>query len=90
MTLTLPERIVELSDAGEQADAIADECECSPGYVYRILRDVRPDRKRKPRRLTAELPGQIRHLAKSDIKPARIAFLLDCSVAYVYRVLQES
>lgn len=81
--------ILTLADRGHTAPQIAAAEQCSTGYVYKLLREHRPKRVRKPRKQTSELPAKVRALAARDVGVARIAFLLDCSTAYVYRILGE-
>lgn len=80
-------QILTLSDAGKHPDEIAAALTLSPSTVYTVLRTQRPDRKRKPRAVTSELPCRIRWLAGRGHKPARIAVMLQVSRAYIYRVL---
>lgn len=84
----LPASILTLCDRGQSPAEIAAALGVSAGYVYKVLRDERPDRPRKSRRQTSEKPAQIRALAAREIAVPRIAFLLDCSTAYVYRILK--
>lgn len=81
--------ILQRHDAGELVAAIATAESCSQGYVYGVLREHRPKRKRKPRKCTSDKPAQIRGLA-ATMKPPRIAVVLGISEAYVYRVLSEA
>ena len=55
---------------------------------YSILRRHRPDRPRKMRRRTSDMPYKICTLAARGIAPQRIAILMDVSRAYVYKVLR--
>lgn len=82
--------ILERHDAKETVAAIARAESLSPGYVYGILREHRPERKRAKRTRTSEKPAQIRYLASQGIAAVRIAVLLSVSKAYVYKSLEES
>jgi DNA invertase Pin-like site-specific DNA recombinase len=88
--MTLPYRILTLSDHGNSAPQIAAAESISTGYVYKVLREHRPKRPRKQRAATSELLAKVRALARRDVTVARIAMLLGCSKAYVYRILQEA
>lgn len=79
--------ILELSDAGHHPDAISRTLGISTASVYTVLRAERPNRPRKPRPRTSDLPYRIRGLRSGGIKPGRIAELLRCSRTFVYRVL---
>lgn len=81
------QRIVELCDAGKYASEIAAELNVSPGHVYRVLTKYRPDRPRKPRKITSELTLRIKALAETGVGAAEIAAQVGCSRANVYRVL---
>lgn len=83
--------ILKLHDSGKHAPEIATLLDVSKGYVYGILREDRPKRKRKPRDRTSRLREMILGLHNQGIPPARIAFLLQrsCKRQYVYRVLSE-
>jgi hypothetical protein len=81
--------ILARHDADEYADAIAAAEEVSPGYVYGVLREHRPDRTRKPRTRKSEKRRMILGLAAQGIKSPRIAFLCRCTPAYVYKILSE-
>lgn len=87
--MTSPTRhsILELSDAGHHPAAIARALSISVGSIYTVLRAERPNRPRKPRPRTSDLPYRIRGLRSGGIKPGRIAVLLECSRTFVYRVL---
>ena len=87
MTHSLPP-ILALSDAGHAPADIASRLDVPISTVYSILRRHRPDRPRKPRRRTSDLPYKIRTLASRGIAPQRIAVLMEVSRAYVYRVLR--
>lgn len=81
--------IVARSDAGEHPDQIAATLPgCTLGYVYTVLREYRPRRKRKPRRCTSDIPDKVRALDGAGIKQARIAFLLGITRAYVSKILR--
>jgi hypothetical protein len=79
--------ILARHDAGEHVSAIAAACQVSPGHVYGILRQHRPDRQRKPRERTSERRRFILGLLAQDIRPRRVAFLAQVSPAYVYSIL---
>lgn len=85
----LLEPILERHDRGEHAAQIADAVGVTAGYVYGILRDHRPQRKRKPRRPTSTKPAEIAALAATGATAARIAELLGVTKAYVYRHLAK-
>lgn len=87
--IDLPD-ILARSDRNESVDEIARVADVSPGRIYALLRKHRPDRARKPRERTSEIPAKIRALDLQKIKPRRIAFLLDVTPAYVYKVLDNS
>lgn len=84
---TLTEILVR-SDNGEHPGEIAEALDVTPGRVYAVLRQHRPNRKRKPRRRTSEKPAQIRALAAKGIKQGRIADLLDVTRQYVSKELR--
>lgn len=87
MTSPTHPTILELSDAGHHPAAIAQRLGISTASVYTVLRAERPNRPRKPRPRTSDLPYRIRGLRSGGIKPGRIAVLLECSRTFVYRVL---
>lgn len=80
--------ILALSDAGHAPAAISRTLGVPISTVYSILRLHRPNRPRKPRLRTSDLPYKIHTLAARGITPPRIAVLMKCSRAYVYRVLR--
>lgn len=80
-------RILELNDAGKYAGEIAQACNVSAGYVYKVLREYRPDRPRKPRKLVSDIPVKVLALSAEKYRPAQIAALCGCSRAYVYCIL---
>lgn len=82
--------ILRLADRDTSVSDIADHLALTPGRVYTVLRQHRPDRPRKSRRETSELRPKILGLHDRGIKPSRIAFLLECSRAYVYRILDAA
>lgn len=90
MTSPASEAILKRSDAGEHPDAIALAEGVSLSLVYQVLRELRPNRKRKQRDSTSDLPRQIRGLAAQGIEPPRIAKLLQCSRQYVHKKLASS
>lgn len=87
--MTLIEAILARHDGGEHVADIAALEGVSPGYVYGVLREHRPGRKRKPRERTSELRRFILGLLAQDIKPPRVAFLSECTPAYVYKLIDE-
>lgn len=83
---TLTDKILTRHDRGEKDVAkIAAALRCSPGHVYSVLREHRPDRARKPRKQTSDVPRMIAGMAKQGFKPPRVAAALGVSRAYVYR-----
>jgi DNA invertase Pin-like site-specific DNA recombinase len=90
MTLPRPTRaeIVAFYDTVPDPAVVARALGVSVGTVYAALRAERPDRQRKARPRTSDLPYRIRGLAANGIKPRRIAELLEVSRTYTYRVLQ--
>lgn len=80
-------KILKRHDAKQSVADIALHLDMSAGYVYGVLREHRPNRARKARRTTSDLPRMIAGLAKQGIKPGRIAVALAVSRAYVYRWL---
>jgi hypothetical protein len=88
--MTLIEAILKRHDAGEKnVKAIADAEGVSPGYVYGVLREHRPERKRKPRERTSEKRRLILGLLAQGIPPPRTAFLAQCTPAYVYQLIDQ-
>lgn len=83
------EQICELSDAGRFPAQIADLLGVTKGRVYDVLRQMRPNRARKPRQRISLLPAQIKSLHSVGTPVPRIAQLLEVSRAYVYKVLQD-
>ena len=79
--------IIKLCDAGKYASEIAAELNVSPGHVYRVLTKHRPNRPRKPRKITSELTLRIKALSEKGVGAAEIAVQVGCSRANVYRVL---
>lgn len=79
--------ILTMSDAGRYPAEIADALGLPLGKVYAVLRENRPKRRRKPRKLTSDVPRTVRGLAAKGIPVARIATLAKVSRAYVYRIL---
>lgn len=82
-------QILSRHDAHEPVAAIATACQVSPGYVYGILREHRPDRTRKPRTRTSDKRRMILGLSAQGHKVARVAFLCKVSRTYCYRVIGE-
>jgi hypothetical protein len=83
------EDILARADAGESVVQIAATVEKSAGHVYAVLREHRPDRPRKAREATSDIPRMIRGLSDGGMLPRRIAAVLGCSRAYVYRCLSD-
>jgi DNA invertase Pin-like site-specific DNA recombinase len=85
--------IVAFYDALERTSAdpavVARALGVSVGTVYAALRAERPERPRKARPRTSDLPYRIRGLAANGIKPGRIAELLEVSRTYTYRILSD-
>jgi AraC-like DNA-binding protein len=88
--MTIPPRVLELSDAGQHPAAIAERLTLPVAKVYAILREHRPDRPRAPRRLTAWRRPVVKGMATAGVEVARVAELLGCSRAYVYRLVKEA
>ena len=84
-TETTVKRILARHDKGQPVKEISRALDVSSGFIYRVLRDLRPNRKRKPREKTSDVPRMIAGLAKQGIKPARVAVVLGVTRAYVYR-----
>ena len=82
--------ILKLYDAGQDIETIADSLAISTRQVYNVLQKHRPDRPRKPRACTSDIPRMIKGLAGQGVKPARIAVVLGVSRQYVYRHLPEA
>lgn len=81
--------ILERHDNGETVEQIRQAEGCGFGYVYAVLREHRPERKRQPRTRTSEKRKLILGLLAGGIAAPRVAFLAECSPAYVYRLLDE-
>lgn len=79
--------ILSLSDQGQHPAAIVAATGAKPGKVYSVLREYRPQRTRKPRVCTSDVPQKVRGLLSLGYKPPRIALVLDVSRAYVYRII---
>jgi CRP-like cAMP-binding protein len=90
--MTTREQVLILHDDGTTAPQIAEALGVTPGYVFGILRDERPNRPHGNRgRRKSELRVAIRfHSTVEQMAPARIAEKLGVSRAYVYRILGES
>lgn len=84
---TLVAQVLALSDAGQHPAQIATALSLSPGHVYGILRRERPNRPRKRRQGTSDVPRMVRGLDAAGITVERIAVLCACSRAYCYRIL---
>lgn len=86
----LVQKILARHDAGEKSvTKIAAAEGVSPGYVYGVLREHRPKRKRKPRERTSEKRRLILGLLAQDIPPPRAAFLADVTPSYVYQLIDQ-
>jgi hypothetical protein len=85
--MTTTDKILKRHDKGEHVAEIAAALDVTAGYVYGILREHRPKRRRKPRRSTSDNPRMIAGLFKQDIPPGRIAVVLGVSRAFVYAEL---
>jgi hypothetical protein len=83
-------KILAAADAGTPVADIAAANKLSAGRVYSILREHRPDRARKARRTTSDIPRKVRGLKAKGMAPTRVAFLLGVTPAYVYRILSEA
>lgn len=83
-------KILARHDAGKDAAAIAATLSVSASYVYSVLREHRPDRKRKAHPKRSDEPGIIVGMFDQGHKPARIAISRGISRAYVYRVLVDA
>jgi hypothetical protein len=71
-------KILKLADRGQSASDIAAAVSKSPGYVYSVLREHRPDRKRKAHKTRSDKPRMIAGLYDQGIPAARIAVVLGC------------
>jgi hypothetical protein len=83
-------KILKLADRGQSASDIAVTVSKSPGYVYSVLREHRPDRQRKAHKTRSDNPRMIAGLHDQGIKPARIAVVLGVSRAYTYSELKKA
>lgn len=81
--------ILERSDRGETVEQIRQAEGVGFGYVYSVLREHRPERKRQPRTRTSEKRKLILGLLAGGIAAPRVAFLAQCTPAYVYKLMQE-
>lgn len=81
--------ILSLSDAGQSVAAVSRAVSVSPGYVYGVLREHRPDRQRKPRERTSAKRRLILGLLAQGVQPPRVAFLAQVSPAYVYILVKQ-
>lgn len=87
--MTNHESVLTRHDAGDSIEAIAEALSISTRQVYNVLAKHRPDRPRKPRACTSDMPRMIRGLADRGMKAARIAVVLGISRQYVYRHLPQ-
>lgn len=88
-----PDKLADVlarADRGDRVEDIATAADVTIGYVYGVLREHRPDRKRTPRARTSEKRSQIRIYHAAGIKPVRIAELLKVKRQYVYRIIGET
>lgn len=83
-------KILKLADADHSASEIAAALEVSAGYVYSVLREHRPNRKRKAHKTRSDKPRMIAGLHDQGIPAARIAAVLGVSRAYVYSELGKA
>jgi hypothetical protein len=81
--------ILKRHDRGETVEQIRQAEGVGFGYVYSVLREHRPERRRQPRTRTSEKRKLILGLLASNIKPPRVAFLAECSPAYVYALMKQ-
>lgn len=81
--------ILKRHDRGEAVAAISAAEDVGFGYVYSVLREHRPKRKRAPRTRTSQKRKLILGLLARNIKPPRVAFLAQCTPAYVYKLIEE-
>lgn len=90
MTYGLSDSILYLHDRGEHdVAAIAATCQVTPGYVYGVLREHRPNRKRKPRERTGKKRKAVLGLIAQGVKVGKIADRAKCSRAYVHMLINE-
>jgi hypothetical protein len=82
--------ILKRHDRGETVEQIRQAEGCGFGYVYAVLREHRPKRKRQPRTRTSEKRKLILGLLAGGIAAPRVAFLAECTPAYVYKLQQET
>ena len=90
---TAPETIASIlsrADEGEPVAAIAESLSVTPGVVYGVLREHRPERTRSPRKLTSEKRPMVLGLLGAGIKPSRVAELAGVTRQYVYRIKEDS
>lgn len=83
------ETILSQHDSGRSVAQIAADTGRSPGYVYMVLREHRPDRQRKPRTRTSEKRRLILGLLAQEVEPTRAAFLARVSASYVYQLIDQ-
>jgi hypothetical protein len=81
--------ILERHDRGETVEQIRQAEGVGFGYVYSVLREHRPERRRQPRTRTSEKRKLILGLLAGGIAAPRVAFLAQCTPAYVYKLMQE-
>lgn len=87
--MTPSEYILKLFDLGQTPVQIIASTGAKRDLVYKVLRRLRPGRKRAPRTKTSHVPAQVRRLYIAGIEPTRIATLCRCSTAYVYAILKR-
>jgi hypothetical protein len=85
----LVQSILARHDRGETVEQIRIAEGKGFGYVYSVLREHRPNRKRKPRARTSEKRKLIIGLLAAGIRAPRVAFLASCSPAYIYKLQDE-
>jgi hypothetical protein len=83
------EQFLTLADGGADVPALREASGLQTSRVYGLLREHRPDRKRKARRPTSRIPDMVRALAALPKPPSapRIAELAGVTPAYVYQIL---
>lgn len=80
-------KILALADRNKSAEEIAIAVAKSPGHVYSVLREHRPNRTRKQHKTRSNKPSQIAMLHLQNVHPDDIAERLGISRTYVYRHL---
>jgi DNA invertase Pin-like site-specific DNA recombinase len=89
--MTAIEEILARTDAGQDVAMIADALDLSQGYVYGVLREHRPKRKRKTHRQWSHYRDEIVRLAKEEgMNAPEIADELNITRACVYKWLPKA